>query len=100
MTPTLIQALAALATATGIGAAAPILVRGFIAHWTGRAERDRTATADALEERDSAWRREARRQAEATAFREYASRLRRMLIEHGVPTEHIPPWPECPKEDP
>lgn len=99
MTVTLIQALATLAGALGLGAAVPALIRGGIAHVTGRAERERTAAQDAIDDAAHAHRRAARYQREALAFKEYSSRLRRLLIEHGVPLEQIPPWPECPKED-
>lgn len=100
MTVTLIQALAGLATALGLGTSLPLLVRNLWAHWTGKAARERDATQAAIDERDNAWQREARRQAEATAFKEYAARLRRALVEAGVDPADIPPWPQCPKEDP
>lgn len=99
MTVTLIQALATLAGALGLGAAVPALIRGGISHISGRAERERTAQQDALEDAAQAHRRAARSQRETLAFKEYSSRLRRLLIEHGIDPADIPPWPDCPKED-
>lgn len=92
---TFLQAIAALLTAIGAGTALPALAKGVMSHWSGKAERERTATQHAIAERDDAWDSEALVRDRLTVIKEYASRLRRQLIEAGIEPE---PWP--PKSNP
>ena len=103
-------------SALGIGAILKEVASGAMRHITGRSERERKVNADALSQRDDAWRhaaeerrhteeeRDLRLQAEASVraaekalrvISEYASSLRRLLIEHTDLTEKdLPPWPD------
>lgn len=100
-------------SALGIGAVLKEVASGAMRHLTGRSERERKVNADALSQRDDAWKhadeerkhadeeRALRVQAEAATraaektlrvVSEYASALRRRLTELG--DKDIPPWPD------
>lgn len=107
-----------LGAGTG-GAVILKLIEGALTLMRGRAERATTGHADAIAQRDHAWAELARRTAEASdaehhyeeevrtlradanaahlrarLIAEYASALRRLLIEAGV--DEVPEWPaEC-----
>ncbi|WPM94271.1 hypothetical protein VB1_CDS0022 [Arthrobacter phage Marchesin] len=91
MTPEL---LTAILGAGGLAAIVPKLIDGLKAWRSGRALEekdknkglvDRLAAAEARLEAEILWRR---------AHEEYASTLRRILIEvYGVPSDRLPPWP-------
>lgn len=91
MTPEL---LTAILGAGGLAAIVPKLIDGIKAWRSGRALEekdknrglvDRLAAAESRLEAEILWRR---------AVEEYASTLRRVLIEvYGVPADRLPPWP-------
>lgn len=91
MTPEL---LTAILGAGGLAAIVPKLIDGIKAWRSGRALEekdknrglvDRLAAAESRLEAEILWRR---------AVEEYASSLRRVLIEvYGVPADRLPPWP-------
>ncbi|QOI67667.1 hypothetical protein SEA_ORCANUS_22 [Arthrobacter phage Orcanus] len=91
MTPEL---LTAILGAGGLAAIVPKLIDGIKAWRSGRALEekdknkglvDRLAVAESRLEAEAVYRR---------AVEEYASTLRRVLIEvYGVPVERLPPWP-------
>lgn len=91
MTPEL---LTAILGAGGLAAIVPKLLDGIKAWRSGRALEekdknrglvDRLAAAESRLEAEIVWRR---------AVEEYASSLRRVLIEvYGVPADRLPPWP-------
>ncbi|UXE05169.1 hypothetical protein SEA_JAMUN_22 [Arthrobacter phage Jamun] len=91
MTPEL---LTAILGAGGLAAIVPKLIDGIKAWRSGRALEekdknkglvDRLAAAESRLEAEIIWRR---------AVEEYASTLRRVLIEvYGVPADRLPPWP-------
>lgn len=100
-TVTVLQALAALATALGLGTVVPPLVKGLVAHWTGRAERERTRIQQAEHDRSRADERASQAIARAHEWREYAHVLRAQLIEQcGVPPSQLPPRPTDPPRRP
>ena len=77
---------AAIITALGVGATSKELVGGAIAWLTGRQEVERTRARRIIIERDHA-------ESDRRRMAEHASELRRLLIEKGVPTDELPPWP-------
>lgn len=93
--------------AGGVAAALQALGKGAHAAWTGKARAEKTQTQDLTTQRDAAWLRvqveqdradmaEAAEAAALTRARvtaEYASLLRRRLIEAGTPEDRLPPWP-------
>lgn len=109
-TPLILGVLSAL----GAGTLLSTLASGAMRHLSGHSERERARNADALSQRDQAW---AERNAEraradlaeseargawtcARIYQEYASLLRRMLIEGGTPVGDIPPFPVRPEGAP
>ncbi len=91
--------VAALITALGGGAIIPLIGQAIRRHYTGRAGRERSridelVRARACAERDrdhqAKWRR---------ILQEYASQLRSILIERGVPASDLPPVPSEPRRD-
>lgn len=100
-TISLLQALASLATALGLGAAVPTLIKGVSAHWTGRAGRERTRIQQAEHDRQRADERASRAVVQTHDWREYASHLRALLIEQcGIHPRDLPPRPSDPPRHP
>lgn len=102
------QALVAVLGAGGLGAALLALVNGLVKWLNGSYGRQRAKSADLVKQRDDAYARAQRAEdradeADARADREalerrrmseYASELRRILIESGHATvEDLPPFP-------
>lgn len=93
----------------GLGAAGVLgtLAKGFVKQWNGSYSRERGRNADIVRQRDDAYARtlaleqqadhaDARADFEARERRraqEYASELRRDLVERGVPPTDLRPWP-------
>jgi len=101
------QTIVAIIAAVGGGALVPEIIRAVRTAVTGRAAKERDAVsmerARADQERARADRADARADMEATNRRrtaEYASSLRRMLVENGIQTDEIPGWPEATKTIP
>ena len=89
---------------TAIGAMTKQLVDGWRAMRSGKARDERVKNRTLLDRMQAAEcdADEARRIADVEAsyrrvLSEYASALRRLLIEHGVPERIIPPWPARPE---
>ena len=98
-----------IAAIIGAGGISGLLVQAFNG-WRGMRDgshaREKERNVDALTQRDDAVRdrikADHRADREASYRRklsEYASQLRRMLIEKGTPVDQIPPWPADTKED-
>lgn len=95
------QTLATILGAGGVGFLAQQLFTGVRGLLDGRHQREKEQNVDALTQRDSAVRErdasDRARAQEASARRrveEYASLLRRMLIEQcGIEPARLPPWP-------
>lgn len=93
--------IATIIGAGGLGVLIPQIFSGIRGLLDGRHQREKTEAVDALAQRDAAVReRNAADRAAATEARdrrrveEYASHLRRLLIERcGLDPEHLPPWP-------
>lgn len=94
--------IAALIGAGGLTVLAPQIFAGIRGLIDGRHQREKAEAVDALSQRDAAVReRNAADRARATEARrrrrieEYASLLRRRLIEScGMAPDQIPPWPD------
>ena len=94
------QAVVALLGAGGLGAALLALVNGLIKWLNGSYGRQRSRSADLVVQRNDAYARavEAEERAEGEALHrrrlaEYASELRRLLIEAGHDPRDLPPFP-------
>lgn len=108
------QLVAAVLGSAAVTSVLGVLANGLVKYFNGTAGRERTRNTGLKEQREDALRRE--RQAiangdrsEARADREahnrrlteeYASGLRRDLIERGVPEDALPPWPALKKPPP
>lgn len=101
--------IAALIGAGGLTVLAPQIFSGIRGLIDGRHQREKAEAVDALSQRDAAVRErieaDRARAAEASHRRrveEYASLLRRMLIETcGISPDRLPPWPRrTPHPDP
>ena len=102
------QVIAAIIGAGGLSSIAPILLRGIRDWRDGTHDREAREAADLISQRDDAVKRERAERARADAerdradhearrarvIREYASRLRGMLVEQcSMPPDRLPPWP-------
>lgn len=102
------QIWATIIGAGGLGAVLLALVKGVVDWLSGAHAREKSRNVDALAQRDDAWaqRDHERHRADAEQNRadaehrrrrqlaEYASTLRAMLLENGVPAAQLPPWPD------
>jgi hypothetical protein len=81
-----VEQLTALVLALGVGPIALKLIDWIKAIRSGKAASEKQRNRMALNqlEEEMSYRR---------VMQEYASRLRRMLIDLGIPEEHIPEWP-------
>ena len=87
MTP---EQWASLLASVGAGAILIELIRAFWKWIGGKAGRERDAVALERTRADTERKVEARRRRKA---QEYAAKLRRVSIEHGIPASDLPPWP-------
>lgn len=94
------QTVALVIGAGGLAGLVTGLVKGIQDWRSGEHTREKERNQDALSQRDRAVkdRDDALRLLDREATRrrviaEYASTLRRVAIEHGVPTDDLPPWP-------
>lgn len=101
------QTWAAIFGAGGLGAVLLTLVKGILDWLSGKHSREKDRNVDILAQRNDAWKeRDAERKrancerirADAEHRRrrqlsEYASELRSLLLEKGVPTDDLPDWP-------
>lgn len=94
-TAAIVAAIAGLLTAAG--AAAKQAIDGFRAVKSGKARDERVRNRTLLERVDIAENEADRESAYRRVISEYASRLRRLLIDMGVPEDRIPPWPSRPE---
>lgn len=94
----------ALIAALGSGTVIPSIVRAISKSWSGRASAARERVDELVRARDRA--EAARQRAEndrdhqakwRRILQEYASSLRSLLIEHGVPASALPPVPSEPR---
>ena len=103
-TMTTAQLITLLVGTGGIGALIKVGVDGLGAWRTGRADAEKSRNRTLLERVADAERRADHAEAETDAeagyrriLQEYASALRRMAIECGVPESRLPPWPARPE---
>lgn len=90
MTPELI---AAILGSGGLAYIIPKAIDGFKAWRTGQAAEERKENRSALIRMATAEKERDNEIQSRIMFQEYASRLRRLLIEFGFPEERLPPWP-------
>lgn len=99
------------ATIIGAGGLATVLValiKGISDWLNGSHTREKTRNVDALTQRNDAWRERDEERERANCERqqadiarrdkrrmqEYASHLRAILLERGIPPSDLPPWPD------
>jgi hypothetical protein len=91
---TIAEIITALVGTAGIGLLIPKIIEGWNAWRSGKAAREKASNRSALSRLDN----ETQRADDEASFRrrleEYASGLRRMLIQLGVPEDKLPPWPQ------
>ena len=99
--------IALVVGAGGVGGALQAIGGGVKAARSGRAEAEKTRNQDLAKQRDDAYQRQLveqgradKAETEAELHRrarqnlsDYASILRRLLIEAGYPEDRLPPWP-------
>lgn len=102
------QTWATIFGAGGFGAILLALVKGAWEWANGNHSREKARNVDALAQRDDAWAERDHHRDRASAeqeradaehrrrreTQEYASRLRAMLLERGVPAQDLPAWPD------
>lgn len=91
---------ALIAAAAGLLTAAGAMVKQSVEGWravrSGKARDERVRNRTLLERVAAAEDEADREGAYRRVISEYASTLRRLLIDHGVPEHLIPPWPQRP----
>ena len=91
---------AIIAAAAGLLTAAGAMVKQSVDGWravrSGRARDEQVRNRTLLERVNAAEDEADREGAYRRVISEYASALRRLLIDHGVPESLIPPWPPRP----
>jgi hypothetical protein len=88
------QLIVAVLGIGGIGAITPKIIDGLTAWRTGKAQREKANNRTALSRLVAETERADREAAFRRKLEEYASGLRRMLIQLGVPEDKLPPWPQ------
>ena len=96
MDPTLI---AAILGAGGLTVLVPQLITGIRGMIDGHHAQEKAENVDALAQRDKAIRERDRADRCRRVFEDYASRVRRIVIEHGL-GHLLPPWPGEPGDRP
>jgi hypothetical protein len=101
------QLWAAVLTSAGLFSFLGVIATGITKHVNGTAGRERLRNMGMKEQRNEAWAESAKSDARADReaqnrrlTEEYASGLRRDLLELGVPEEKLRKWPELKKAPP
>ena len=69
------------------------LIQGWLKRRSGKADEEKARTKEILEDSDKLRDRLEHQYSVNRIIKEYASQLRRMMIEKGIPVSEIPDWP-------
>ena len=87
--PTLLTAIGSVVVALG----GKELIQGLLKRRDGRADEEKTRVKEALDDAEKLRERLEHQYSINRIQKEYSSRLRRVMIEKGIPVSEIPDWP-------